>query len=543
MGFENLSLTGTAAVGGTGNASANTLIGNSGANILSGVDGNDTLDGGVGTDTLTGGVGNDLLVVDATTDVVVETAAGGTDTVQSAVTYTLAADLENLTLTGSAVINGTGNTLANTITGNTGNNLLSGLGGDDQLYGGVGNDALDGSIGNDTLDGGTGNDTLTGGTGNDTYLVDSTSDIVTEAVSAGIDLVQSSATFTLAADVENLMLIGATAINGTGNAFLNTITGTTGANLLFGLDRNDSLSGSDGNDSLDGGIGNDILNGGAGNDTFVVDAAGDIIEEIVGGGTADRVNASVTFVLAADDSIEILATTSAAGTTAINLTGNALAQSITGNAGVNRLEDGLGAADTLTGGVGNDTYVARNAGTLIAEGVGAGTSDRVSVSMSFVLVADDGIEVLSTTSSAGTTALNLTGNAIAQAIVGNAGINRLNGGAGSDTVTGGLGADVFVFTSTLGATNVDTIADYSVTDDRIEIDDAVFGSVLAGALAATAFSSNLTGLAATAAQRVIYETDTGFLWFDADGTGAGAGVRFANLTVGVVMAASEFTVI
>ena len=518
----------------TGNAGSNQLAGMAGVDTLDGGSGNDRLDGGTGNDTLLGGAGDDIYVVDAAGDVTTEAATADIDQVQAGLTWTLATNLENLTLLGTLAINGTGNTAANIVTGNTGNNLLSGLGGDDQLFGGAGNDALDGSTGNDSLDGGIGNDTLTGGAGNDIYVVDSTLDIVTEAASAGTDLVQSSATFTLTVNVENLVLVGAAAINGTGNTLANSITGTTGANQLFGLD---------GNDSLDGGTGNDILNGGIGNDTFIVDSATDIIEEIAGGGTADRVNASVTFALAADDDVEVFATTLATGTTAIDLTGNALAQSITGNAGINRLEDGAGAADTLTGGAGDDTYVVRTAGTLIVESAGGGTLDRVLTSVSFVLAAANDVEVLSTANTALTTAINLTGNAIAQTLVGNAGINRLNGAAGSDTMTGGLGADVFVFTTALGATNIDTISDYNVVDDRIEIDDAVFGGVLVGALAATAFTSNLTGAATTAAQRVIYETDTGFLWFDADGTGASAGVRFANVTLGVVMAASEFTVI
>ena len=102
------------------------------------------------------------------------------------VTYPLSNDVENLTLTGSANINGTGNLLANTITGNSGNNILTG-GGD--------NDTLNGGGGNDTLDGGTGADTMLGGTGNDTYVVDNAGDAVTENAGEGTDAVQASVTF------------------------------------------------------------------------------------------------------------------------------------------------------------------------------------------------------------------------------------------------------------------------------------------------------------------------------------------------------------
>ena len=264
----------------------------------------------------------------------------------------------------------------------------------------------------------------------------------------------------------------------------------------------------------------DRLTGLAGNDTYVVRNAGTQIVEGTGGGTADRVLAGVSFVLVADDQIEIMTTTDSAGTTALNLTGNALSQTITGNAGVNILSDGGGAgADILSGLAGNDTYIVRNAATQITESAPNGTADRVTAGVSYVLGAGDGIEVMTTTDAAGTTALNLTGNELGQAITGNAGANRLNGGAGNDALSGLDGADVFVFSTTLGATNNDAITDYNVAADRIEIDNAVFAGLTAGVLAGTAFAANLTGQATTAAHRIIYESDTGALWFDRDGSG------------------------
>lgn len=174
---EHLTLLGTTAINGTGNALDNSLTGNGANNTLMGGAGHDTLNGGAGTDTLVGGTGNDIYIVDAVGDVVMELANGGIDSVKSAVTFTLGANVENLTLTDSAHINGTGSSANNILLGNSGNNVLDGGSGqdtvdggdgDDSLRGGSGNDLLNGGNGIDALDGGSGDDQLLGGAGNDT---------------------------------------------------------------------------------------------------------------------------------------------------------------------------------------------------------------------------------------------------------------------------------------------------------------------------------------------------------------------------------------
>jgi Ca2+-binding RTX toxin-like protein len=237
--IATLKLIGSNSINGIGNDLANTLTGNTADNVLDGGAGNDTINGGTGNDTLIGGAGNDTLsggigndtyVVDTALDTVTEYFGEGIDAVQSSVTYSLSANVENLTLTGASAINGTGNTFGNLLTGNVADNVL---------------------------DGGAGNDSLSGGLGNDTYVVDSAGDIVTENANEGSDIVQASITYTLGANVENLTLTGAAAINGTGNALGNILVGNAANNILLGGGGDDYLQGGAGNDYLDGGAGND----------------------------------------------------------------------------------------------------------------------------------------------------------------------------------------------------------------------------------------------------------------------------------------------
>ncbi|MDB5438796.1 MAG: hypothetical protein JWM33_1223, partial [Caulobacteraceae bacterium] len=253
-----------------------------------GLDGNDKLDGGVGADHLYGGAGNDIYTVDNIGDQAIEASGEGTDLVKASVSFTLGANVENLTLTGAGLIDGTGNELINTITGNGAANSLSGMDGADKLYGGAGNDSLYGGAGADSLDGGVGADHMAGGADNDTYVVDDLGDTVIEAAGEGTDLVKASVSFTLGSEVENLTLTGTGAIDGTGNDLANKLTGNDGANTLMGLDGKDTLIGGASDDVLNGGAGADALTGGAGADHFVFDTLGpaadkDTIKDFVAG--------------------------------------------------------------------------------------------------------------------------------------------------------------------------------------------------------------------------------------------------------------------
>ena len=549
--FENLTLTGTAALNGTGNILANLLTGNGGANSLQGGSGNDTLDGGAGNDTLAGGADNDLYIVDSSADVVIEALNEGIDSVQASASFVLADNIENLSLTGTGNIDATGNALANTLTGNSGNNRLDGKAGADAMAGGLGDDTyvvdnvgdlvseadaggtdsveasisytltanvekllltgaanidgtgnvlantLTGNSGNNRLDGGAGNDTMSGGKGDDTYVVDSSLDVVTEALNEGIDTVQASASFVLGDNVENLLLTGSANLDGTGNALANSLTGNSGNNRLDGLAGADTmagglgddtyvvdnagdvvneaesagtdsveasisytltanvekllltgvgninatgnalantLTGNDGANVLDGGAGNDSMAGGKGDDTYVVDSSANVVIEALNEGT-DTVQASASFVLG--DNVENLTLT---GRADIDATGNALSNTLTGNSGNNRL-DGQGGADAMAGGLGDDTYVVDNVGDVVTESDAAGT-DSVEASISYALTAN--VEKLLLT---GTANIDATGNTLANTLTGNAGNNRLEGGAGDDTMIGGKGDDTYVVDS------------------------------------------------------------------------------------------------
>ncbi|BAY22674.1 YD repeat-containing protein [Calothrix sp. NIES-2100] len=332
---ENLTLTGTSNLNGTGTAANNLIVGNSGTNQLDGGDGNDTLNGGAGVDSLIGGIGNDTYIIDSS-DIITEAATSDIDTIQASFSFNLAtvANVENLTLTGTANINGTGSAGNNLITGNTGNNQL---------------------------DGGAGIDTLVGGAGNDIYIIDS-SDTVTEAVNAGTDTIQAGFSFNLTtvANVENLTLTGTANINGTGTAANNLIVGNSG---------NNQLDGGDGNDTLNGGTGVDSLIGGLGNDTYIIDSS-DVINEVANSGT-DTIQADFSFNLTTVTNVENLTLT---GTANINGTGSAGDNLIVGNSGNNQLNGGDGndtlnggaGVDSLTGGIGVNTYVFQFGQSLIS---------------------------------------------------------------------------------------------------------------------------------------------------------------------------------
>jgi len=382
--LENLRLLGTAALGGHGNARDNALQGNGGRNALFGEAGNDRLDGGLGEDTLVGGLGDDTYWVEDLGDAVLENEAEGADLVVSNISYVLPAHVEALQLTGHAHLSGQGNHLNKSIGGNDGDNLL---------------------------DGGVGRDQMAGGFGDDRYWVDNVEDRVVETINAGTDTVVSSVSCSLSDNTERLELTGSGDLTGVGNGLDNILVGNAG------------------NNRLNGDQGADLMRGGRGDDEYWVDDSGDsIIEEANEG--VDAVHASVSWTLSAHVEKLVLD-----GRGDIGGTGNALNNAIAGNDGDNLL-DGAAGADSMAGGLGNDTYWIDDAGDTVTEQANAG-HDTVISRVDHALTENAEDLVLADS------ALRGTGNALDNQLTGNSADNLLDGGAGADHMAGGLGNDTY----------------------------------------------------------------------------------------------------
>jgi Ca2+-binding RTX toxin-like protein len=463
-----------------GLAGNDTLKGLAGNDQLIGGMGNDILDSGKGRDVLKGGKGNDIYIVNDLRDRVKEAVKQGVDTVRSTASYSLGANLENLTLAGVGNLTGTGNTLANTLIGNRGNNILDGKAGADKLIGGLGNDI---------------------------YYVDNANDIVIEAFNEGTDRVITTISFyQKPANVEFIEYVGtgsfkfgtsndqlatggSTVIGGIGN---DTFSGGKGNDNFTGGDGKDILGGGDGNDTLLGGTGDDILNGGSGNDTldggmgqdvldggtgvdllkgglgddiYLVDDVNDVVQELPDSGN-DLVKSTVDYVL--KDGVEKLDLLGSA----ISGTGNELDNTIVGNAADNLLKGGSG-NDLLSGGAGND---------------------------------------------------------------------KLIGGAGVDTLTGGAGIDTFALLDAAVNGLADTITDFDANNDILALKDSAFSSLLGSTLGSadgtvktlTVGVDGVVGTALNAASPyLVYDRQTGQLKLDGNGSlvpGLGSGGVLATLT-------------
>lgn len=484
--------------GGNGN---DIIGGEEGDDLVLGGAGNDALSDGIGNNTLSGGTGDDSYFVNSLGDLVVENPNEGNDTVVTSLSYTLGANVENLTLFGLGNVNGTGNSANNLILGNSGNNIL---------------------------DGKAGNDTLEGREGNDTYIVDSIADVIIENPGQGIDTVIFSINYALGANLENFILTGTDNLNVTGNSGDNLLTGNSSNNILIAGDGNDTLNGGAGNDNLYGEVGNkDLLFGEDGNDT-ITDLDGVNVAD--GGAGNDRLD--ITFAAAWDNDTksstaprsdgriiggygddEIIVTMNKAGFF-INMKGDQPVSNhpLDGNDLItlvgtysNSVVDLGGGNDIFNGGIGND---------------------------------------------------NVSGSSGDDTITGAGGGDRLVGGTGYDLLTGGRGGDHFVFdTMTAFATpeiGVDTIVDFSISEgDKIVLDKTTFRALTSIARKTPGFSNSHEfavvndDIAASISQAaIIYNSSNGGLFYNpnANEPGLGGGELFAKLTGFPLLAATDFII-
>ena len=449
--------------------------------------------------------------------------------------------------------------------------MATGTFGDDTLYGTATSDSLFGLFGDDVLKGFGGADHLNGGAGIDTAMYTDSTSGVSVNLETGLGHGGSAAGDTLVS-IENLY----------GSSHNDFLVGDGAANTFHGLNGIDILSGGDGADTLDGGSGNDTLKGGGGADVLIGGAGIDTLDysqSPISGSWGVAVSLLYGYAEYGDansdtfSGIENITGSSyqdfLVGDNGANflrgmnghddlfgedgddrLEGNAGDDSIEGGAAPIRCYGGSGldplyggsGLDILIGGTGDDRYYIDGAGVdAITEHGGEGTDTVVTI-VSYSLTAGADVEILRTGDDNSVTAINLAGNASGNAVRGNNGANLINGADGNDTLTGLGGADSFLFNNLLdAATNVDAITDFNVADDTIQLDNGIFDGLALGTLSADEF---VIGTVAQDAQdRILYDNATGALFFDIDGMGGAAAVRFATVGVGLALTSVDFLVV
>ncbi len=563
--------------GGDGN---DEIHGGAGNDTLRGGDGNDVLDGGAGADLMIGGRGDDIYGLLDEGDAFLELPGEGNDTVATNRDYTAPDNIENVDIQGAGYAGARA-------TGNSGDNVLNG------------------SLGNDVLDGLAGADTMFGREGDDIFYVDDPADVVIDFQNQGYDIVYASVSYALLNSdgpltgdpyggaslpmrqvyaVEELVLTGTADINATGSDAANRIQGNSGNNILNGLEGNDVLVGMGGRDSFIGGEGSDTV--------VFTDESGAVVIDLAAG-TGASASDGDTF-----QSIENIIATAFDDT----LIGNADDNTFTGGRGADALIGGAGidtasyAGDeggvfvnlTLGRGYGNasfgDTYdsIENVIGTDYADFIigdpgvnrlhGAGGNDIIIGAVGAdEIIGGDGLDWASYEDNSGVVFINLTlargynnaaegdtysgienlvGGLMDDFFIGDESANRLNGAMGADTLLGAGGADVFMFTyapgaqSTWGKANVDLILDFTTGVDTIELAASVFPGLAIGALPTAAFHAGTA--AHDADDRIIYDSASGQLWFDPDGSGGQAAMLFATLGESshpAAIAPSDFAVV
>jgi Ca2+-binding RTX toxin-like protein len=517
------------------------LFGGQGSDILLGLEQNDFLIGGQGADTLNGGGGDDILVGGDGADVM--DGGAGIDWMSYAaairgVRVDLALGRGYAKDPGGASLDADGDTYVSieNVEGGHGADILSGNAEANWLKGAGGDDILEGRQGGDTLDGGAGY--------NWASYYNASTGVTANLKNASVNTGEA------AGDV----YIG---IQGLQGSFYNDqLTGGDGGTSLSGLGGNDILVGGTGSDNLDGGDGNDILegsagadrlDGGVGYDWVSYESAIDNVLVNLATGQGGAAWGGTSGDAVGDTYVSIEHAKGGSGHDV--LIGTTRDNWLLGLSGDDLLQGG-GGGDVLDGGAGFDWASYRTVG---AVQVDLGTGAVSGGAAGDVLTSIEGLEG----SEYGD---GLAGNGLANALYGYGGADtlkggdgadELNGGAGddwlyggtgADALTGGAGRDIFVFNTGLGNGNVDRIADFNTTDDAIYLSSGLFAGVSSYSLMfGGAFK--VGAYATSASTRLIYNNSTGELFYDMDGTGAAAQIKFAELSKGLALTAANFVVI
>ncbi|MDF5710383.1 MAG: calcium-binding protein [Nostoc sp. S4] len=575
------------------------INGQGGDDIIDGKTGNDLLRGGAGNDTLNGGAGDDYLddnyLIDSQGDNLLS-GSDGNDSLSASGYY-------NHNTSGNNTLNGGADNDFLDISYSTGNNLLDGADGNDFLYArdSTSNNLLFGGDGNDTLFSGTGNNTLSGGNGNDSFLIYASSLLITQTLDGGtgddslgiyVDTTEGiTSTFNTTTSIGSIT-VGTTRLVNYKNIEELSILGTAYDDYIVGTNGNDTLdAGNDGNDTIDGGIGDDLLSvdflnstegitstfnistnvgaitvgtrlvnyknierlsitgtffddyivGSNGNDT--PDPGGDG-NDTIDGGTGDDL-LSVNFFAPTEGITSTFNTTTnvgsiSSGTTLVSykdierlsIIGTIYDDYIVGNNG-NDILYALAGNDTVIGGKGNDylgVIGSSSSNNILNGDAGDDTLDAQYSSGDNLLSGGDGNDTLS--------AYGALGN---NTFYGGFGNDYLTSGIGSDTLYGGDGADIFTFNSF--NEGVDSLYDFNTTNELIQVSAAGFGGGLStGLLKASQFTIGTS--ASNSVQRFIYNSATGELFFDLDGSvDAFTQVKLAQLSVGLSLTENNFVVV
>ena len=496
---------------------SDTLTGGQGADSIFGGASNDTINGFVGADTIDGGAGSNTLLLTATStrlnvasdsqirNVGVISAAGA----RSPVTINLTTQTESFSITGSIYA--------------------------DTLIGGSGNDTFVGFVGGDMIVGGAGYDTFVlAGNAVSLNLTLASLNVALDTQLSSIDRIDASMAMAgvqlnLSKQSEGFMIIGSN--------FSDTLTGGAGA---------DSISGGTFNDVINGFVGADTVNGGYGSNSLMLASTSTSLNTAADGqllniGTVSAATATGSVVINLTNQREGL--TIIGGSYSDTLTGGAWVDLLSGGGGNDVIIDFVG-DDSVDGGAGSDTLMltgtsaalnsATNNQLINVETVSGALSTR-----GVIINLSNQIEAFYIVGSSYGDAL--TGGFGSDTIVGGLGNDFLTGGKGNDTLNGNGGADIFVFNALLGPTNVDRIVSFSALDDRIWLDHSCFSGLNTGGLSAGAFNT----VASQADDRIIFNTITGALSFDQDGSGSAVAVQFATLSGGWIgtLSAANFYLI